>query len=151
MAVYMKVFCFILAAACLFACKTPKDSKVEAAIDDAVVSIVNEKPQLNEQILGTWTWWKTDCCSRLPGTTYAKDVQYERTKVFSKGGTVETFHNDTLMQKGSYEVYYGLMKDDDRPVLKIDNRPALLYINGDTLVIDFGYMDLQTDYYLRKK
>src|SRR5688572_15831502 len=83
----MRIICLMLLTVGFFACKATKEKKQTAeSMTEAVENITEEKPQMNEMILGDWTWWKTDCCSRMPHTTYAKEMPYERTLTFSKGG-----------------------------------------------------------------
>ncbi|HXH18690.1 MAG TPA: hypothetical protein VNJ07_06365 [Chitinophagales bacterium] len=151
-----QIIVLILLISFLFSCKTSKDqSKTDAANmhqtkHEQIQKTEDGKSeqQLATRILGTWKWHKTRCCFRTPKTTYADSLSYSRIIKFSDG-TLQTFHGDTLKETSNYTVKYGLTEHDDRPVLQINGRPAFLYFIHDTLVIDYGYMDLQTEYYLR--
>lgn len=105
----------------------------------------------DKAIIGAWKWYKTSCCFRQPRIAYADSLPYLKRLKFGTDGVLQMFHDDTLKAASVYEVKYGLRNDDARPVLKIDHRTALLAIRGDTLIIDYGYMDLQTEFYLREK
>ena len=112
--------------------------------------VQEETPESNleNMILGTWEWYKTNCCYRMPKTTYA-DTSEEKTRLrFRENNILEYYLDDQLTKTANYKVGYGLM-DDKRPTLRIDHRAALLYIRQDTLIIDYGYMDLQTEFYFK--
>ena len=142
----------------LFSCKTSKDNSPQsnsihpkdvaaepASAHDSLQSMV----LYEKAILGIWKWWKTSCCFRQPRITYGDSLPYPKLLNFKLDGTLETFHGDTLKTKSSYEVNNGFQPGDNRPVLNLNHRTAFLFIKGDTLIIDYGYMDLQTEYYLK--
>lgn len=142
-----KIFA-VLGLIVFFACKTPKDNSTG---NDQENTGNTQEENLETKILGSWEWLMTKCCYRTPRTYTSDTLAYKRILRFRKNGVLEYFNGDTLKKTASYEVGYGLM-DDDRPVLNIDDtRPALLHIQNDTLIIDYGYIDLQTEFYRRSK
>lgn len=102
------------------------------------------------QLLGTWNWYRTDCCARMPNTTYAKDVEDSKKLVFSENKRMMYYKNNTVTENLEYEV--GNAFNDDRITLRTGEfKTAIAHIKGDTLVLDYGYMDLAIDYYLKAK
>gem|GEM_PF-6820282 len=95
-------------------------------------------------IKGTWTVSKIVCCGRNAATTY--------------GGSREISFNT---KKGTYKIYeYGKLEDSGTYTLTKDERigdmirlgekfPANIYLKGNELVLDWGYMDLATETYTR--
>ena len=124
----------------------PTSPKVEPQIQE---DTPQQEGNMEEQILGDWEWFKTNCCYRTPKTTYADTTESKTILNFTENNQLEYYQGEKLTKTTGYKIVYGLM-DDKRPTLKIDHRTALLYIRNDTLIIDYGYMDLQTEFYLRK-
>ena len=119
--------------------------------NNTVVDTTAQNQTLEQQIIGQWQWWKTNCCYRTPEITFADTTKPPLILKFEATGNLEYWSGDSLTNASFYEIKYGLM-NDKRPVLKIgDRQPGLLLVKGDTLIIDYGYMDLQTEYYLRRK
>jgi hypothetical protein len=65
-------------------------------------------------------------------------------------GAYEKKENRTLT-KGKYSMGT-FSAEDNRPTLKFDdNQPALLQGGNDSLILNYGYMDKQTEWYVRAK
>lgn len=132
----------------IFGCKSSKESQ---SSENGASAEQSQKQNLQNEILGSWEWMKTVCCFRTPKTVTPDSLGYKKVLKFREDQTVDYFQDGKQTRTDSFKVSYGLM-DDDRPVLKIGNgKTALLYIRNDTMIVDYGYMDLQTEYYKRVK
>ena len=145
--------CFSLASIIfVLGCKSPKESLTIADTPTGSITIEKANEQLNigEKIIGSWTWQKTICCSRLPKTITSDTLDFPNILKFSPNGHLEYFNGNSLDKMATYEISIGLM-DDQRPIIKInDGIPGFIYIKGDTLlIIDYGYIDLQTEFYIK--
>lgn len=155
--------CFFLLgiAGILFSCKTPKDrSKNDAknqATEEKQEQVIAEEPlspdaPMETQILGTWQWTKTICCGRTPHTETAESLKAPKILKFMADGTLQYFSGADKTADQTYKITYGLGHDDQRPLITIGaKQPALLSITGDSMVIDYGYFDLQTEFFVRSK
>lgn len=144
-----------------FSCKTAEEStdqinaatqyqkpKQEPAGNHAEIPQDN----LEDLIFGDWEWEKTICCGRTPHTETPETLSSTKTMRFQKGGMVIFLSGNEITSNQTYQISYGLMNDDKRPVITIGaSRPGLLFIKDDTLIIDYGYVDLQQEYYVRRK
>lgn len=154
-----KRFSFFLFITLCYSCKTSKDqSKNEPAVIETwqpvqpdTVKVVPDAP-LETLIVGNWQWAKTICCGRTPQTETAESLPAPKILKFQPGGMLQYFSGDSKISDQTYKIVYELLKDDGRPTITIGARqPALLFIEGDTLLIDYGYIDLQQEYYIRVK
>lgn len=115
-----------------------------------------KEKQVAESLYGTWKWEKTACCGRGMKIT-TDDENTDRTLVFNEGGKYAETKNGVVSKEGTFVVRkgindYQLSTGDSADVVLFDENIAGYVTNqNDTLVISFGYMDLQTDYYTRKK
>lgn len=148
-------------------CKTNKEAEKEEVEEKKVelkatkADVVKKETQfvasrLNDDMLnrykeslhGDWNWLKTICCARTPQTLYAKDAEKSKTINFSPEGIYTEYENGQVVSKKDYEV--GNALNDRRLTLLIgDYRTAIMHIKEDTLVLDYGYMDLEITYYTR--
>ncbi len=86
----------------------------------------------------------------MPKITYGDSLPQPKILTFEKD-LVKYYSGETLTDTVSYKIDYNVMRDN-RPIILIrDKHPGYIYFKSDTLVIDYGYMDLQTEYYLKKK
>lgn len=150
---------FILCIILSYSCKTSKDqSKNDPVVTDVqlpvkpdTVRVAPDAP-LETLILGNWQWTKTICCGRTPYTETAESLPAPKILKFQAGGMLEYFSGDSKISDQTYKIAYELLKDDGRPTITIGARqPALLFIEGDTMLIDYGYIDLQQEFYVRVK
>lgn len=164
----MAVLCLLIFGMVIVqSCKSQKDAQQmsreekDKQIETMEVKKVESKPmtlnqdkinnirleRTKESLLGTWNWYKTDCCARLPKTTMAKDVKESKSLSFSDN-TQTYFENGEITSSVPFELGYAF--NDDRVTLKSGEfKTAILHIKGDTLVLDYGYMDLAIDYYIK--
>jgi len=69
---------------------------------------------------------------------------------FQPGGLLQYFSGDKLTATQTYKITYGLA-DNKTPLIIIGaTRPGILLIDGNTLMIDYGCMDLQKEFYVRR-
>ncbi len=145
----MKIaFVFLIACpAILISCKSNRQGKVTS--ENAAVKKMNTE---TNSIVGQWQWAKTSCCGRVPKITTPNTENLNVLLNLKADNTFEKFENTLLKEKGSYELN-NAMEGDTRTMIKLSVIPRNGYIfrQGDTLVIDYGYIDLQTEYYFRKK
>jgi hypothetical protein len=109
----------------------------------------NEKlEKLTEGLIGSWEWIRTDCCGRTSKTTYASPEAEKRIIAFYEDGTAlfYTIDPDGAMTKQKYTK--GMM--GNQATVKIGPlQPAIMEISDDTLMLNWGYFDLQIEYYKR--
>lgn len=110
----------------------------------------------NTSLTGTWTWVKTVCCGRIRTISTPESSSSTVSLMLNADHTYKKYRNDEL-KEGSFQTRigindYAVETGDRRDVIVFDTESAAYYyFLKDTLVIDYGYMDLQTEYYLRKK
>lgn len=153
----------------LGACKSQKESSASknqmsirenqkyARIDSSKKKLLVDKTSIfdvrldkfRNDLVGTWKWHKTICCSRTPQTTWAENEEDSKKLEFSKDGKLNIYVNGQLETTKPYEV--GNAFDDNRITVKTgEYKTALAHIKSDTLVLDYGYMDLEISYYLKE-
>jgi hypothetical protein len=139
--------CIIACSAALMSCKSNKQGKVTA--NNTAKEKMNTE---NNSIVDQWQWTKTSCCGRMPKITTPNTENLKVLLNLKADNTFEKFENATLKEKGSYELNNAL-EGDTRTMIKLSTIPrsGYLFLQGDTMVIDYGYIDLQTEYYVRKK
>lgn len=108
---------------------------------------------LEEAILGDWEWEKTICCGRTPVRETPETTQTTKALRFQKGGLLQYLSGSEIISTQTYKISYGLRDSDDHcAVITIGAaQPGLLYIKEDTLIIDYGYFDLQQEFYIKRK
>ncbi|MEX0812734.1 MAG: hypothetical protein WD048_11010 [Chitinophagales bacterium] len=158
---------FILAGT-MAACKSSKEAETqtreltrEEKLKTMEVSVQTKKMELNkvklnefslnkfrEELYGKWNWHKTICCARTPQTTLAKDSEQSKSIYFSEDSTATKYENGKQVYQEEYEV--GNALNDHRITVRIGGyRTAIAHLKNDTLVMDYGYMDLEISYYIR--
>lgn len=145
----MKIAFVFLIACCaiLISCKSNKQGKVTT--ENAAVKNMNTK---TNSIVGEWQWAKTSCCGRVPKITTSKSENRNILLNLKADNSFEKFENSLLKEKGSYELNNAI-EGDTRTMIKLSTIPrnGYLFQQGDTLAIDYSYIDLQTEYYVKKK
>lgn len=133
---YMSVLCLFALVVCSFA--KPK-------------AVVHQDPQITvDDLYGEWIWLKTHCCGRIMNVT-VDTAQTPTIISFTQDGKQLTYKGKQVARTKTYEFY--IDPNLGSPALKLEgvSAPALVHINGDTLVLDYGYMDLQTEFYVRPR
>ena len=102
---------------------------------------------LQEMIMGAWQWDKTICCGRKQKET--RDTSAQKLTLFIDDHTIQYYRGKQLTGTKVYR----LSRLEDHPTIRLEDNPnaAFLTVGNDTLIIDFEYMDLQTEYYIRVK
>ena len=133
--------------------KTLSDNKGSKQIaTEKVTKQESDKRTMGEDkaILGTWQWVKTDCCGRINNTTFAKEEEPKRIIEFKKSGIARYFERGEMNKMAEQKFTFGTL--GTQTTIKIgEYQPAIYTIKDDELVISWGYMDLQTEYYKRVK
>jgi hypothetical protein len=107
--------------------------------------------KVKQQLSGNWTWLKTECCGRIKKISTPENTQTNIEKKFSMDGSVTTLVNGKIQNTLGYQILFSYLKDDNYMISIDDGRPGILHFFADTMIIDYGYVDLQTEWYLRKK
>lgn len=110
----------------------------------------NEKQSIRD-LVGQWEWVKTDCCGRMTGEILPKEDEPKRIISFSNDGKANYFINDTKDATNEYTFKIGSL-GPKQPTVKIgEHQPAMFMVEDETLILSWGYMDLQVEYYKRIK
>jgi hypothetical protein len=109
----------------------------------------------NKSIYGKWVWFKTECCGSKKGTITTENFGEaiyldlnsdntftENSKKYRVPRTGEIFLTKETNENHIYDV---IRFNDERPAR------YSLSADGDTLIFTWDYMELQTEYYHRKK
>ena len=109
----------------------------------------------NKSIYGKWEWFKTECCGTKKGTInneeYGDAINLdlnpdntfqENSKKYRVPRTGEIFLTKDSRENITYDV---IQFNDERPA------HYKLSPDGDTLIFTWDYLELQTEYYHRKK
>ncbi len=117
----------------------PKEEKMNAE--------ENEKlEKLTEGLIGSWEWIRTDCCGRTSRTTYPSPEANKRIITFYEDGTVLFYTIDPDGDMIKQKFTEGMM--GNQTTVKIGPlQPAITEITDDTLMLNWGYFDLQIEYY----
>jgi hypothetical protein len=138
-------------------CKTSQNNQSPAT---PVVPLISDGPRytstdtfyrVKQRLSGDWIWLKTECCGRIKNVSTPESTKNKIEKKFSTDGTVTTINNGKTESALGYQILFSYLNDNNYMISVDDGRPGLLHFFGDTLVIDYGYVDLQTEWYLRKK
>jgi len=134
----------VLLAAVIYSCK-PTSKANEA------VSKVNEKPSLSQQLKGSWTMHKEICCGRGSKERTGKDMLSPKRLNFSSNNKVTI---TDLKTKESKTTTYKLEVKNEAVtyiILEESKPKGILRFENNEFVIDYGYMDLQKEFYQRSK
>ncbi|MCS6823411.1 MAG: hypothetical protein NZ529_03885 [Cytophagaceae bacterium] len=111
-------------------------------------AIVSEELRNVPALLGEWIWYKTSCCGRNKNIMTPQTEGYTRSVWFKENNIAEFYKNSQLEKKLNYTI----SEKNERNYIKLDkNAPALLILHGDSLVLNYGYMDMENEYFVRKK
>lgn len=135
----------IILTVCFFSCKSKKESQqvlLETKENQQIKSV-------NEKLLGSWNWVKTNCCGRISKITTPK-ITNTTVKYDFMSNNVLTVTTNQKSEIISYNIANSFNAEKDTMIL-IGNKktPAYLRFFNDTLVIDYGYIDLQTEWYVK--
>ena len=112
-------------------------------------------PKKKNTVIGKWTWVKTRCCYIYPKTKTPDSCQCSKSLELYKNGKYTIIKDGDTAESGVYTLKKGLdimNPADQTPLINIgSSAPAIYRFDHDTLVLNRGYMDLETEYYVRKK
>jgi hypothetical protein len=110
------------------------------------------KPIEPKNIYGNWIWFETDCCGIRHGISTPESTSDNIELELKKDNSFQELHTkkNTLPRSGSFIMF----RENESDMIQFnDERPAkyILSTNGDTLVISWKHLELQTEKYIRKK
>ena len=116
-----------------------------------MMSCSNTKKTVTEQdpydpalLVGVWKIEKEVCCGRNAVVTYGGTKELT---IKAKDNVYILRENGVVLEKGTYKVD---LKSEFGPVVTFDQQfPAMYQIDGNTLILNWGYMDLQEETYKR--
>lgn len=148
----LNIYLFIvpLLLACI-ACNTPKNGEgTNNAEQVEQPTTTSPEPEVEGliDITGPWLWVKTNCCGRMQRTSYDTTGMPTIVQIGTDGSYTQT-NGDELQRKTTYK--YSFDESLGNNVIKFEDRnmPAIIHFKADTMMMDYGYMDLQTEYYIR--
>lgn len=111
----------------------------------------NKQTNLQKQLQGNWQWIKTNCCGRLNTITTPESTEQNISYTFEKTGVLIKNVNGNS-ETTTYSIGNSFNAEKDT-MLQLGNmpRPAYIHFKVDTLIIDYGYIDLQTEWYIKAK
>ncbi|TVR76976.1 MAG: hypothetical protein EA412_12460 [Chitinophagaceae bacterium] len=133
-------------------CKTKNTAQTDDITqnNEEKVEMKDEISKMQEKLIGTWDWEYTVCCGRNPQTITPE----------MEGNTISLrfFENFTVLRviNGesktiTYDIHYSDIYPD-RLFISFEDaqRPALIEIDEDKLLINYEYIDLQREYYIKR-
>jgi len=100
---------------------------------------------------GEWIWIKSFCCGRT-STWHTPETDGSTASLLFTKEKAEHFKNGKSQSSSTYNLaYFEEGAKDKIAYNESEGRKAMIRLSNDTLVVDYGYMDLQTEYYVRKK
>lgn len=138
---------FSLATLSSFSGKPPKMPRIKKGSE----WVEPVKPAAPINIYGNWNWIETDCCGIRHGISTPESTNDIIELEIKNDNSFLEIHSksNTLPRNGNYITF----RDNFSDMIQFnDERPAqyILSKNGDTLVISWKYLELQTEKYVRK-
>lgn len=131
------------------------DDTMAVTADTVVIADGNNDDQDDKKtgrthwVVGNWRWIKTNCCGRGAKIT-TPDALRSMSLAINIGGTYDKTDGGSKTN-GNYTLG-NFSEEDNRTTITFDDeRPALLQGGGDTLILNYQYMDLQIEWYVREK
>ncbi|MDX2001933.1 MAG: hypothetical protein SFW35_05860 [Chitinophagales bacterium] len=127
------------------------DTIPQQLVEDSIVATPTntQKSKSSDPMLGTWKWLYTSCCSRRP--QIIKDTSAKATYLrINDNKNAQWLHGKQVTKKETFDIEH----TKEGPIkikFSTNNYPAYLSFKGDTMILNYGYMDLQTEYYLKQK
>lgn len=152
---YLPIVLLILVGATPFYACHKKTSTTVAATFNTDNNIQTAKTdtfqEQHQEIKGKWVWMKTICCGRVANVSTPEILKITSAIDFDGAGKARLFKNDSLEAKVRYRFFKSYL-NDNRMMLVIGDSPRAAYfqINQDTLILDYSYMDLQTEWYVKE-
>jgi hypothetical protein len=111
--------------------------------------------KMNQKLKGEWEWVLTECC--FPEVEYQTPENCDCTAsvIFDDHHAI-FYKNGEIDREDTYEISFGesrksTYKEGDFIFIVFDgfSFPAMLSVSEDSLIIDYSYMDLHKDVYVR--
>ena len=102
-----------------------------------------------KDLIGEWVWVKTSCCGRMTKDTSPSEEDPQKIISFDEKGAASYYSKGSVEKMDNFTYSTGMM--GTQTTVKIgDLQPAIYSITyDDKLVLNWGYMDLQIEYYER--
>ncbi len=144
----MKILFSLIFFALISACNGSKNT-IKQEHSATKKPVVNPQVENEEALIGRWQLYKVDCCGRNKSTTMAEGTEDANKYLkFTNDGMVKFQDHGTLEKKVPYS--FENVMNDNLNWIKIGDKPTAIYtIKGDTLILNWEYMDLQLEYYLK--
>lgn len=133
-------------------CKSGKKSCCNKAKGNCAANTTCSTPEsITAALPGEWTWIKTNCCGRTATWKTPETEGYSASLLFTKE-KAEHLRNGKSQSNAPYSItYFEEGAKDKIAYTESEGRKAMITLRNDTLILDYGYMDLQTEFYVRKK
>jgi hypothetical protein len=109
----------------------------------------------NKTIYGKWEWFKTECCGSKKGTINTESFGDQIYLDLNADNTfTETSKKYRVPRTGEIFLTKETQENESFDVIRFnDERPARYSLSGsgDTLILAWDYLELQTEYFQRKK
>lgn len=110
----------------------------------------NQPNTIQQNLTGTWTMYKEICCGRLNKERTGNDMQMPKKLEFLKDNEVIVL--DLKTNKSKRLAYELTTKENENKVsvsyITFTNKPKGIFkLENNELIIDYGYMDLQKEFY----
>ncbi len=128
-----------------------------ALVFSSAESTCNKEEKAEADLLmGTWNWTKSFCCGRGNSVwTSPETCACTRALILNSDGSYQKLEDDKIKQEGKYLLRKGLNDyqfstgDTNRVIVFDEEHAAYIRFENDTLMITRGYMDLESDYYVK--
>lgn len=150
------IILIVLSMVVFYACTpTKKPSKATEAITEPTTKPATE-PTIAQQLEGSWLMHKVICCGRKRGVQKGRGIKKPKRIVFAANNKV-TIKNLRTQESKTTTYKLETKKEGTNPpityiILDVDlPKKGIVRFEGNELVIDYGYMDLQQEFYRKAK
>jgi len=124
----------------------------ENGVEERALPVESNTQQSEMNIIGKYKWVKRVCCGRMRVETTPQDGEELIMEITEDGKILYSGNSQKKAEDTTYTMDVNSKTFPDRPMLKIEGKiDALIKFNGDTLIIDRGYIDLDKNYWTKIK
>lgn len=105
--------------------------------------------QMLSALYGEWQWIRTACCGRVQQDSYPAASDPPRIISFFEEGSARYFSGREKTSTSLLPFRVGSLGPIQPTITIGEMRPAIFRVHNDTLTLDWGYIDLHTEYYTR--
>jgi len=127
--------------------QTNEEAKENMPSDNLNEEAVQDASKARQILIGKWEWEKTICCGRRTEVIKPEDGDKTQHLAFKKDSTVLFYKGGEVEKRKTYEVKGGTLVNNIPEINIEGQQPGILRITEDQLVLDYSYIDLQTEYY----